>query len=128
MRSIRVGIPVVCAVMLSGCTANVMGSQTIALAVIPPSAQCDAFEHSERVGSYDANQRTLTVPKSLGSLDIVCSAPGYKDKRVNVVPDNNAAGKAGAALLDYGPFGGRIGYPQTVLITMESADRQGLPR
>jgi len=116
-----------CAGFLAGCTATVSGSQTIALSVIPEAARCDAFQHSERVGSYDPTQRSIMVPKSMGSLDIICTAPGYKDKRVNIVPDNAAAGRIGGALIDYGPFTSRYGYPGTLLITMESSDRQGAP-
>lgn len=112
---------------LTGCTATVMGNQTIALSVVPEMAQCDALEHGNKVGMYDPTQHSITVPKSMGSLDIFCTAPGYKDKRVSLVPDNSAAGRLGGALIDYGAFTKRYGYPSTLLITMETLDRQGAP-
>ena len=116
-----------CAGFLASCGTTVMGSQTIAFNVIPETAQCDAFEHSEKVASYDPSQRSLTVPKSMGSLDIVCTAPGFKDKRINLIPDNSAAGRIGGAFIDYGPLTGSYGYPATLQITMENAGRQGAP-
>jgi hypothetical protein len=112
---------------LAGCSATVMGTETIALSVIPETAQCDAREHGETVGTYDRAQHSLTVPKSMGSLDIYCTAPGYKDKRVSLVPDNSAAGRWAGALIDYGPYTSRYGYPATLLVTMETSERQGAP-
>jgi hypothetical protein len=116
-----------CAGFVAGCEATVTGTETIALSVIPEMAQCDAREHGETVGMYDRAQHTLTVPKSMGSLDVYCTALGYKDKRVSLVPDNSAAGRIGGALIDYGPFTSRYGYPATLLITMETSERQGAP-
>lgn len=104
-----------------------MGTQTIAVSVIPEMAQCDALEHGEKVGTWDRAQHSITVPKSMGALDIFCTAPGYKDKRVALAPDNSAAGHIGGALIDYGPYTLRYGYPGTLLITMETNDRQGAP-
>jgi hypothetical protein len=69
----------------------------------------------------------MTVPKSMGSLDIFCTAPGYKDKRVALAPDNSAAGWIGGTLIDYGAFTRRYGYPATLLITMETLERRGAP-
>ena len=112
---------------LTGCTATVMGTQTIALSLVPEMAQCDALEHGAKVGTYDPAQHSITVPKTMGSLDIFCIAPGYKDKRVTLVPDNSAAGRIGGALIDYGAFTTRYGYPSSLLITMETTDRQGAP-
>jgi hypothetical protein len=116
-----------CAGFVAGCAVTATGTQTIAVSVVPETAQCDAREHGETVGTYDRAQHSITVPKGMGSLDIYCTAPGYKDKRVDLVGDNSAAGWIGGTLLDYGPFMQRYGYPSTLLITMETNDRQGAP-
>ena len=121
MKSIARISVVVIAAALSGCQAmGQSGTQTIALSINPISAQCDAYEHGERVGSYDPAQHSIVVPISMGGLEIVCSAAGYKDKRVSLVPDNSSAGFLGKVLTDYGPANHAYLYPVSIMITMES--------
>jgi len=117
---------VAAAAALCGCASTVPGdSQDIQLSVMPEMARCDAVQHGMVVGSYDPARRAIAVPRSQGSVDIFCSAAGYKDKRINIVPDNSARGFAGVLTLDFGPVD--PSYPNSVQIEMEPADRQGQP-
>jgi hypothetical protein len=108
------------AAALSGCASAEGVSQEIQLSVNPQMARCDAYEHGNFIGTYDPSRQTLTVPTSRGSLDIRCSAPGYKDKRVTIVADGG--GVLGALLGDFGPVSyATISYPLTIQIVMDRA-------
>lgn len=116
----------VLAVILSGCMSmDETGPQRIQLALTPMTAACDAFQRDTIVAHSDSNSRTIAVPKTPGSTDLLCFAPGYKDKRITIVPDN--PDKLAAALADFGPAE-LAAYPSMIQIVMEPADRQGLPR
>ena len=108
---------------LAGCTAVPDGMpQEIALSVAPEMAKCDAYQHGNLVGSYDAGRKTIVLQKSRGSADIRCSAPGYKDMRVSIVPDDSNLGGVGKLVVDFGPINYFRGtYPASVQITMERA-------
>ena len=108
---------------LSGCmSVPDMTPQKITLSVSPEMAKCDAYQHGTLVGSYDPSRKTIPVQRSRGSADIFCSAPGYKDVRVSIVPDESAWGFAGKLVVDFGPINyGRSEYPSSVQIVMEPA-------
>jgi hypothetical protein len=110
-------------VLLSGCAAmDPRGPQDIALTVTPQTATCVVYQHGgEAVGRYDPNRRSITVPASAGNTDILCFAPGYKDKRISMTP-----GYGGLGLIVDGPITS-FRYPEAVTITMEPADRPGTP-
>lgn len=101
------------------------GSQNIQLAITPMTAMCDAYQHDSVVSRLDPSTQSITVPKSPGSTDILCFAPGYKDRRVTIVPDN--PDKLAAFLTDFGPVNLAV-YPAQLQIVMEPADRQQPPR
>lgn len=115
---------------LSGCASMAdLGPQDIQLSVMPETAKCDAYQNGAMVAAYDASRRTLTVPGSPFSLEILCSAPGYKDRRVSISPGNAAWDQIGVVLVDFGPADAAPSrYPATLQIAMEPADRQGNPR
>jgi predicted small secreted protein len=106
---------------LSGCASTEGVSQDIQLSVMPQMARCDAYEQGNFIGTYDATRQTITVPTSRGSLDIRCSAPGYKDKRVAIVSESGW-GVAGFLLGDFGPVSyATIRFPMMIQITMDRA-------
>ena len=108
---------------LAGCTAVPDGMpQEITLDVAPVMAKCDAYQHGNLVGSYDAGRKTIALRKSRGSADIICSAPGYKDIRVSIVADDSNLGNFGKVVADFGPVNYFKGaYPSSVQIAMERA-------
>ena len=108
---------------VAGCTTVPDGTpQEIALSVAPETAKCDAYQHGVPVGSYDAGRKTIALRKSRGSADIICSAPGYKDMRVSIVPDDSNLGNVGKVVADFGPVNYFKGaYPSSVQIVMERA-------
>ena len=119
---------------LCGCTPFIkapavdVGTRDIALDINPDTAQCEAFQQADQVGSYDSGRKVLTVPKSGSSLEILCSAPGYKDKRVVITPDDSSLGPAGFLVSDFGPIDYFLSsYPGNVRIVMERADQPGQP-
>ena len=123
----RVGLTLVVTAVLCGCASMTeRPPQQIAISVMPEVAKCDAYQHGNLVGSYDTSRKTITVPASPGSLDIVCSAPGFKDKRVNVVPDYRDSGTFGALAVDFGPIDAAK-YPGSIQIVMEPENRAGQP-
>jgi hypothetical protein len=112
---------------LAGCAVVPEGTpQEIGLSVAPEMAKCDAYQHGNLVGSYDANRKTIAVRSSRGSADIFCTAPGYKDIRVSIVPDEGALGHfVGSVVADFGPVNHfRSEYPRSVRIAMEQAPAQ----
>jgi len=119
----RFGAIVLACAALAGCTYVTEGTpQEISLSVAPETATCDAYQHGARVGTYDPSRKTISVGKSRGSADIVCSAPGYKDIRVSIVPDDSSLGFVGKLVVDFGPtnyFHGE--YPKSLQIAMERA-------
>src|SRR5438270_1089906 len=97
------------ALALSGCAvAHDRGpmnpeTQDISVEISPETAQCEAFQAATPSGVYDPGRHVLTVAKSRESLEILCSAASYKDKRVVLLPDDNTLGGAGFLLSDFGP-------------------------
>ena len=123
------------ALTLSGCTfmhdqgPMNMETQEIAVDIMPATAQCQAFQAATATGVYDAGRKTLTVPKSRDSLEILCSAQGYKDKRVVLIADDHTLGTAGFLLGDFGPVDYfHSSYPDRVAINMDPLDAPGLTR
>ena len=114
---------VVAGAALSGCMSMPDATpQEITLSVSPAMASCNAYQHGAFVGSYDPSRKTILLQRSRGSTDIVCSAPGYMDQRVSIVPDESAWGFAGKLVLDFGPINyGRSEYPSSVQIVMQPA-------
>ena len=108
---------------LAGCAAVPDGTpQEIALNVTPEMAKCDAYQHDVLVGSYDAGRKTIALRKSRGSANIICSAPGYKDIRVSIVPDESTLDFLGKVVVDFGPTNYfQSAYPKSVQIAMERA-------
>ena len=123
------------ALAVSGCTfmhdqgpANSQ-TQQITLDVMPATAQCQAFQAATPTGMYDPGNKTLTVPKSRDSLEILCLAQGYKDKRVVLIADDHDLGTAGFLLGDFGPVDYfHSSYPDRVAINMEPLDAPGRTR
>ena len=117
------GAIIIASAALAGCTAVPHGTpQEIALSVTPEMAKCDAYQQGNLVGSYNAGRKTIALRKSRGSTDIICSAPGYKDMRVSIVPDDSNLGGVGALIVDFGPINYfRGAYPSSVQIAMERA-------
>ena len=112
---------------LSGCAATKLDNspQEIALSVMPAMANCEAYQTGIAVGRYDATRGAITVPKSPGRTDIVCTAPGYKDKRVSIAPGEAATGYR-RYLTDFG-FVQILPYPGTLDIALEPVGQQGKP-
>ena len=112
---------------LSACGSTKLDNspQEIALFVMPTMATCDAYQAGVMVGRFDPTRGAIVVPKSLGRTDIICGAPGYKDKRVSI-----AAGDGESSyrryLTDFGVVTA-LGYPGVLEIALEPADRQGRP-
>ena len=115
------------AVALSGCASTKLDNspQEIALTVMPAMASCDAYQAGIIVGRYDPTRGAITVPKSPGRTDIVCVAPGFKDKRVSIAPGDGATGYR-RYLTDFGAVP-TLGYPGALQIALEPVDRQGRP-
>jgi hypothetical protein len=104
-------------------------TQDIRVDVTPETAQCEARQAATATGIYDPGRRVLTVPKSRESLEILCSAEGYKDKRVVMLPDDNALGPVGFLVSDFGPVDYFYSsYPGQVTITMQPVDVPGQTR
>ncbi|HEX3485276.1 MAG TPA: hypothetical protein VHT51_09460 [Micropepsaceae bacterium] len=108
---------------VAGCTHVPDGTpREIALNVTTEMAKCDAYQHDVLAGSYDPGHKTIALHMSRGSVDILCSAPGYKDKRVSIVPDDSSLGFFGKLVPDFGPVNYYKGdYPASVQIAMERA-------
>jgi hypothetical protein len=117
------GAIIIACTALAGCTTVPDGTpQEIALSVTPEMAKCDAYQHDVLVGSYDQGRKIIVLRKSRGSADIFCSAPGYKDMRVSIVPDDSNLGGVGKAVADFGPVNYFHGaYPGSVQIIMDRA-------
>ena len=114
----------VAAAALSGCmSVPDTTPQEITLSISPEMARCNAYQHGAFVGSYDPSRKTIPLQRSRGSADIVCSAPGYMDQRVSIVPDESAWwGFGGKLVMDFGPINyGRSAYPSSVEIVMQPA-------
>jgi len=112
---------------LSGCASTKLDNspQEIALTVMPAMASCEAYQAGIMVGRYDPTRGAITVPKSPGRTDIICAAPGYKDKRVSIAPGDSATGYR-RYLTDFGAVP-TLGYPGALEIALEPSDRQGRP-
>ena len=118
------GVVGIISAALAGCSAVPDGTpQEIGLSVTPEMAKCDAYQHGNLVGTYDANRKMIAVRSSRGSADIVCTAPGYKDVRVSIVPDEGASGHfVGSVIADFGPINySRSAYRKSVQVAMERA-------
>jgi hypothetical protein len=117
------GAIIIASAALAGCMTVPVGTpQEIALSVAPEMAKCDAYQHGALVGSYDPGRKTIGLRKSRGSTDIICSAPGYKDIRVSIVPDDSNLGGVGKLVVDFGPINYfRGAYPSSLQIGMERA-------
>jgi hypothetical protein len=109
---------------LSGCMTMPAGAgpQEIALSVMPQTAHCDALQQGNVVGSYDAARGSVTVPRSGDGVQIFCIAPGYKDVRVALQPENGFS----IWLSDFGPLD-VAGYPSPVQIVMQPESQPGQP-
>jgi hypothetical protein len=123
------------ALVLGGCTVmhdagpRNMQTQDIAVDIMPATAQCQAFEAATATGVYDSGRRILTVPKSRESLEILCSAAGYKDKRIVLISGDYELGTAGFFLSDFGPVDYFYSsYPDRVAINMDPLDAPGQTR
>lgn len=127
---------VLLAVAASGCATmqdnspRTSQTQDITLNLTPATAQCQAFQAATPTGSFDPARKILTVPKSHDALEILCSAPGFKDKRVVLIPDTTAAlGSASFILADFGPVDYFYSaYPQQVSINMDPLEAPVAPR
>jgi len=122
-------------VCLGGCTVtHDMGPlnpemQQITLNIVPETAQCQAFEAATPTGMYDPGRKVLTVPKSRESLEILCAADGFKDKRVVLIADDNTLGPANFILGDFGPVDYfHSSYPNSVAIQRDPVNAPGLLR
>ncbi len=120
---------------LSGCTfmhdqgPQNMQTQDISINLTPQTAQCQAYQAAAPSGRYDPGRKILTVPKSRDSLEILCSAEGYQDKRVVLIADDNALGGAGFFLGDFGPVDYFYSsYPNSVAITLDPENVPGPAR
>lgn len=120
------------AAAVSGCTVmhdrGPMNPETqdIRVDVMPETAQCEARQAATPTGIYDPGRRVLTVPKSREALEVLCSAMGYKDKRVVVLSGDSALGSVGFLLSDFGPVDYFYSsYPGEVAINMEPLDVPG---
>lgn len=105
-------------------------TQDITLNVVPETAQCQAFQAATPTGSYDPGRRILTVPRSHDSLEILCSAPGFKDKRIVLIPDTRGTlGPAAFLLADFGPVDYFYSsYPGEVTVNLDPLDAPGQTR
>ena len=127
MKSAKPFVLVALAGALCGCSSTRLDNspEEIALAVMPAMASCEAYQAGELVGRYDPTRGAIVVPKGLGRTDIICAAPGFKDKRVSI-----AAGDGETSyrryLIDFGVVR-PLGYPGALEIALEPADRQGRP-
>ena len=105
-------------------------TQDITLNLMPAAAQCQAFQAATPTGTYDSGRRILTVLRSHDSLEILCSAAGFKDKRVVLVPDTRGTlGPAAFLLADFGPVDYfHSAYPDQVTISLDPLDAPGQTR
>ncbi len=105
-------------------------TQDITLNIAPETAQCQALQAATPTGIYDPGRRLLTVPRTHDSLEILCSAAGYKDKRVVLVPDTRGTlGPAAFLLADFGPVDYfHSAYPDQVTINLDPLDAPGQTR
>jgi hypothetical protein len=98
------------------------GPQEIALSVMPQTAHCDAIKQGIVVGSYDPARGSVTVPLNGNGVQIFCIAPGYKDVRISLQPENGFS----IWLSDFGPLD-VAGYPSPVQIVMQPESQPGQP-
>lgn len=105
-------------------------TENITLNIVPETAQCQGFQAATPTGIYDPGRKILTVPRSHDSLEILCSAPGYKDKRVVLIPDTRGTlGPAAFLLADFGPVDYFYSsYPDQVPINLDPLDAPGQTR
>lgn len=130
LLSLALGLTVAgCAAMHDQGPQNLQ-TQDITLNIMPETAQCQAFQAATPTGRYDSGRRILTVPKSHDSLEILCSAAGYKDKRVVLVPDTRGTlGPAAFLLADFGPVDYFYStYPDQVAVNLDPLDAPGQTR
>ena len=113
---------------LAGCGSTKLDNspQEIALTVMPAMATCEAYQAGVLVGRFDPTRGAIVVPKSLGRTDIICAAPGYKDKRVSIAPGDAESRRYRTYLIDFGVVPA-LPYPGALNIALEPADRQGRP-
>jgi hypothetical protein len=113
---------------LVGCASTKLDNspQEIALTVMPAMATCEAYQAGQLVGRYDPTRAAIIVPKSLGRTDILCAAPGFKDKRVSIARGDGESRRYRTYLTDFGVVPA-LGYPAALEIALEPADRQGRP-
>lgn len=118
-----------CAVMHDQGPQNTQ-TQSIALDITPETAQCQAFQAATPTGTYDPGQKVLTVTKSHDSLEILCAAPGFKDKRIVLIPDTRGTlGPAAFLLADFGPVDYFYSsYPDRVTVKLDPLDAPGSTR
>jgi len=112
-------------VAVAGCASPDMPRppQDVALDLMPAATQCDAFQHGVAIAHTDAAKGSITLPMRDGSTDIVCSAAGYKEKRVSIVANQ---GKYAFYLADFG--GANVGmYPPRLAIVLDPTDKPGSP-
>lgn len=132
LKNVRL-LSLVLGVTMTGCAAmpeQGQQAQNIMLNVTPETAQCQALQAATPTGSYDPGRKILTVPKSHDSLEILCSAVGYKDKRVVLIPDTSGTlGPAAFLLADFGPVDYfHSAYPDRVAISLDPLDAPGQTR
>jgi len=131
LKNVRL-LSLVLGVTTAGCASMQQGQQiqSITLDIMPETAQCQAFQAATPAGSYDPGQRVLTVPRSNDSLEILCSAPGFKDKRVVLIADTRGSlGPAAFLLADFGPVDYfHSAYPVQVAINLDPLDAPGQTR
>lgn len=129
-------LPLVLGLTIAGCAGmrdqgqQSPQTQDITLNIMPETAQCQAIQAATPTGSYDPGRKILTVPRSHDSLEILCSAPGYKDKRVVLIPDTRGTlGPAAFLLADFGPVDYFYSsYPEQVAVNLEPLDAPGQTR
>ena len=113
---------------LIGCAATKLDAnpQEIAVSVMPAMASCDAYQAGVMVGRYDPTRGAMTVPKSSGRTDILCIAPGYKDKRISLAAGDDEPRRYRRYLVDFGLVR-PLGYPGNLQILMEPENVQHRP-
>lgn len=111
-------MPVVC--FVAGCASMMMGTtQKVTVHVVPESAECQFFNKSgDKVASMDAQNKTVTIPKSSEDMTVTCHAKGYSAKTIKIASKFNPGALLIAGAGDIGT-GAIYKFPDQISIELE---------
>lgn len=120
-------------ILLAGCAgANRNAAQEIAVATVPPGADCRLEQQGVPVGRIKATPGNATADRSKAELVIVCNKPGYYQAIYrNTLPVGD--GGLGDTMSDtlagwgMGPGSGEVQFSSPVTITLRPMPRPAAP-